>query len=95
MFLTLVESRSNIFLHGPNGSGKTTFIHDCFKVLRASYPCIYIDTIEFYSEKLISISISQQLQAISLSQHEILKLPKALKSKFSFKVCKNFSILLD
>jgi Cdc6-like AAA superfamily ATPase len=64
MVMTLIESRSNIYMHGPNGSGKTTFVHDCFKTKRFEIPYIYIDTIEFYSEKLIAISISQQINGI-------------------------------
>lgn len=82
-------------MHGPNGSGKTTFISDCFKAVRATIPHIYIDTIEFYSEKLISISISQQLHGILIQQASSLKLPKQLKRKFVFKLCKSLSILLE
>lgn len=64
LFHTLIESRSNIFMHGSNGSGKTTFVQDCFKAKRFDLPHIYIDAIEFYSEKLISIYISQHLHGI-------------------------------
>ena len=31
-FRALLKSRSNIFLHGPNGSGKTTFTRDCIDI---------------------------------------------------------------
>lgn len=58
MMMTLIDSRSNIIMHGPNGSGKTTFVQDCFKNKRFETQYIYIDTIELYSEKLIAISIS-------------------------------------
>lgn len=31
-FRALLSSRSNIFVHGPNGSGKTSFVQDTVKV---------------------------------------------------------------
>jgi DNA replication protein DnaC len=31
-FRALLSSRSNIYVHGPNGSGKTSFVLDCVKV---------------------------------------------------------------
>jgi Cdc6-like AAA superfamily ATPase len=95
MFLTLIESRSNIFMHGPNGTGKTTFAQDCFRAVRTKIPCIYVDTIEFYSEKLISIAVSQQLHGILQQHAQAIKLPKALRRKMVFKVCKSLSLLLE
>ena len=34
MFKALLSSRSNIFVHGANGTGKTSFVHDCIMTLR-------------------------------------------------------------
>lgn len=60
-FQEILRSRSNIFMHGSNGSGKTTFVQDCIKGLEkpGTYSIsVFVDCIEFYSEKLISIAIS-------------------------------------
>ena len=95
MLMTLIDSRANIIMHGPNGSGKTTFIQDCFKTKRFETPYIYIDTIELYSEKLIAISISQQINGILKTIANKLKLKKILKKKFVFNTCKSFSNMLD
>ena len=82
-------------MHGQNGSGKTTFVQDCFKCRRFDIPHIYIDTIEFYSEKLISIQISQQLNGILQCKSNLLKLDKKDKNKLNFRIFKNFSTLLE
>ena len=82
-------------MHGSNGSGKTTFVQDCFKAKRFDLPHIYIDAIEFYSEKLISICISQHLHGILQTKAAELKLPRLLVRKLAFRVCKTFSALLD
>ena len=95
LFFTLISSRSNIFLHGSSGTGKTTFIRDCFAAVPNQTPMIYIDTIEYYSEKLISIAISQQLHSILQQSAINLKLAKAIKRKFVFTVYKTLSSLLD
>ena len=34
MFKSLLSSKSNIFVHGANGTGKTSFVHDCILTLR-------------------------------------------------------------
>jgi Cdc6-like AAA superfamily ATPase len=64
----MLESRNNIFMFGANGTGKTTFVQDCIKSLQISHQnenqalfYVYIDCVEFYSEKLISIALSKQL----------------------------------
>ena len=61
--LTLIESQANVVLYGSNGSGKTQFVKDCVMYQNLETPLIYIDCIEFYSEKLISISMSHQINA--------------------------------
>ena len=60
-FRALLASRSNIFVHGPNGAGKTTFVHDCASVesRRDKTSIVFVDCIEYYSERLIAICISQ------------------------------------
>ena len=55
MFMTMAESRSNVYVHGPNGVGKTEFVADLLDTLSKESFMIYIDCIEFFSEKLISI----------------------------------------
>ena len=93
--LTLIQSHSNIFMHGCNGCGKTTFVQMCFNYKRRDAPCIYVDTTEFYSEKLIAISISCQLESTMQSFVQTYRLPKLFKRKFTFKVCKSFAALQE
>jgi len=48
-------------VHGSNGSGKTNFVQDAIKLVNQNDPTkfiVYIDCVEFYSEKLISIIAS-------------------------------------
>ena len=60
LFITLLDSRSNIFVHGTNGCGKTTFVHDCLKLVQSvNVFVVSVDCVEFYSEKLIAITVSQ------------------------------------
>jgi tRNA A37 threonylcarbamoyladenosine biosynthesis protein TsaE len=56
-----------VFLYGPSGCGKTTFTLDCLRYLTHSdnteigsriLTPIYVDCVEFYSEKLIATYIS-------------------------------------
>ena len=51
-------------MYGPNGCGKTTFTLDCLRANFDQMPIVYIDCVEYYSEKLISTYISIQLNAI-------------------------------
>lgn len=93
--LTLIQSRSNVFMHGANGCGKTEFVQMCFEYKRCAIPCVYIDTTEFYSEKLIAISISCGLERIMQEYIQVLSLPKLFKRKFTFSMCKSFSALQE
>jgi len=71
-------------MHGSNGSGKTTFVHDAIKSLKKpglGTIAVFIDCIEFYSEKLISISISQQLNGHIASLLSKLKMEKKYAKK--------------
>ena len=81
LFHTLLESRSNIFLHGSNGCGKTTFVADCFKSKKFDLPAIHIDAIQLYSEKLIAIYISQHLHGILQNKATQLKLPNKIAAR--------------
>lgn len=65
LFKSLLASKSNIFVHGANGTGKTTFVQDVIGTHRDANDefMIYIDCIEFNSEKLVASAISQQLNA--------------------------------
>jgi len=60
---------------------------------RRMLPYIYIDCVEFYSEKLISCYISLCLD--NILKREAAKDPKHKKSLFKFATCKNFPMLLD
>jgi Cdc6-like AAA superfamily ATPase len=96
-FQEILRSRSNIFLHGSNGSGKTTFVQDSIKGLErngSNQISVFVDCIEFYSEKLISICISQQLNGHIASIVSKLKMDKKYSKKITFKLCQNFSGLL-
>jgi len=62
-----------------SGVGKTTFALDCLKSIRYTSPFIYIDTIEYFSEKLISIFISQQIHGILKNIASSLHLPKNIQ----------------
>jgi Cdc6-like AAA superfamily ATPase len=56
----LLSSKSNIFVHGANGTGKTTFVKDVVKThnyINKDF-LVYVDCIEFNSEKLIAAAIS-------------------------------------
>lgn len=55
-FSTLCESRSNIYLYGLNGIGKTRFARTSLDNF------IYIDCIEFYNENLICTYIAEEMQ---------------------------------
>ena len=84
-------------MHGSNGSGKTTFVHDCIKSLErlgSHSISVFVDCIEFYSEKLISISISQQLNAHIASIIGKFKIDKKFAKRITFKLCQNFAGLL-
>ena len=82
-------------MHGTNGIGKTEFVQMCFEYKRCTIPCIYIDTTEFYSEKLIAVSVSCGIDRVMQQYMQIYELPKLFKRKFTFSVCKNFSALQD
>lgn len=56
---TLLQSRSNCYLYGQNGCGKTTFVTDVLSLVEMPY--IYIDCVEFPSEKLIATQLSLSL----------------------------------
>lgn len=63
---SLLNSKSNIYVHGANGSGKTTFTQDVIKThnsINGNF-LVYVDCIEFNSEKLIAACISQQLNSV-------------------------------
>ena len=93
--LTLLESKSNVFMHGTNGIGKTEFVKTCFMYKQCTIPCIYIDTTEFYSEKLIAVSVSCGINRVMQQYMQIYNLPKLFRRRFTFSVCKNFSALQD
>ena len=63
--VNLFDARQNIFMHGPNAVGKTTFVHDVMRMYnferKGVFHEVYIDCVEYYSEKLISIVISKAL----------------------------------
>ena len=92
--LTYVDSRANILLYGSNGSGKTTFVRDCLSVFGLDSPLIYVDAIEYYSEKLICIIISHQIVSTLQKLAKDLGLPKMQARKLAFKIQKNFPGLL-
>ena len=99
---SLLSSKTNIFVHGANGTGKTTFVQDVVKThnfINGNF-LVYVDCIEFNSEKLIAACISQQLNSVVqsaliklaqrhqfASEHELLKL--------SIKPSRNLDSLLD
>lgn len=66
LFKSLLGSKSNIFVHGANGTGKTTFVQDVIKTHTTVNQefSVYVDCVEFNSEKLIATCISQQLNGI-------------------------------
>jgi ABC-type Mn2+/Zn2+ transport system ATPase subunit len=74
----MVESRSNIYVHGPNGSGKSVFVQDMLGTLKQESLAIFIDCIEFYSEKLIAIYLSQELDIHLKNKAKLFKLNKDL-----------------
>ena len=104
-FRALLSSRSNIFVHGANGTGKTSFVTDCIMTQRQGYQdipqnmCIEVDCIEFFSEKLIAVKVSSQLR------YEIRKIGNALFQNkvithgdlrsFGFKNCTNIDQLYE
>jgi Cdc6-like AAA superfamily ATPase len=60
LFKSLLGSKSNIFVHGANGTGKTTFVQDVIKTHTTVNQefSVYVDCVEFNSEKLIATCIS-------------------------------------
>jgi len=75
---SLIQSKSNIYMHGPNGSGKTSLVIDVLKSHVFDCGSIYIDSVEFYSERLISVTVSTQIQNIMWTQAQRLGLPKSI-----------------
>ena len=63
----LFDARQNIFMHGPNAVGKSTFVHDVMRMYNydnrddRAFFNVYVDCVEHYSEKLIAIAISRGL----------------------------------
>ena len=91
--MNLAKSHSNIFLYGASGVGKTTFAQDILKYQSSEMsilPHIYVDCVEFYSEKLIanyvSLCLDNMLKKFYRDISGALKTPKL----FTFKTCKNF-----
>eukprot|EP00347_Sterkiella_histriomuscorum_P014360 403361169 len=102
----LIKSRSNIFVYGAHGSGKTTFVKDCLDSLEQSSSSlsaqsqqhiyhIYIDCIEYYSEKLIATMISFQLNQILQKFAISNQLTKTQARKYQVRSCRNFPMLMD
>lgn len=61
---TFIQSKSNIYVYGQSGIGKTSFVIDAFNSFSESdlrIHMIYVDCIEFYSEKLITIHVMSKL----------------------------------
>lgn len=60
--------------------------------------CVYVDCVEFYSEKLIATYVSHCIDNV-LKQvardHGLDKVNTRLKKKLTFKQCRNFPALLD
>lgn len=61
-FSTLLTSRVNIFLYGLNGIGKTKFAQKCLDENNIEF--CYVDCLEYYNEKLICFTISNQLKLV-------------------------------
>ena len=56
---------------------------------------LYLDAVEYYSEKLVSIQLSHQIAAIMQRFVKELNLGKQIAKKLGFKICKNLPSLLD
>lgn len=89
-------------MHGPNGSGKTNFVLDCVKVQSQADNTFFVnvDCIEFYSERLLAVCISQHLntlisRAVKRISGKGKLLPPALRKRFSFRLCKNIDQLYE
>ena len=102
-FRALLSSRSNIYLHGPNGSGKTSFVLDCVKVQTTADSTFFVnvDCVEFFSERLLAISISQHLNTLIYKAAKKISgrgkvMPHSMRKNFAnFKICKNIDQLHD
>jgi MoxR-like ATPase len=53
---TLITSRTNLFVYGYTGTGKTEIVRDA--LICSDIPSIYVDCIDFFNEKLICLIIS-------------------------------------
>ena len=65
-FYNLFDARQNVFMHGPNAVGKSSFINDVIKMYNfdshgSEFFDVAVDCVEYYSEKLIAINISNSL----------------------------------
>ena len=102
-FRALLSSRCNVYVHGPNGAGKTSFVLDCIKVQSTidSAFLVNVDCIEFYSERLLAVCISQHLitlltkAAKKISGKGNVLTNQQARSFGNFRVCKTVDQLHD
>lgn len=101
-FRALLSSRCNIFVHGPNGSGKTSFVRECVAAQTAidHTHSVDVDCIEFYSERLLAICISQHLNTLLAKAAKRVRvkgkqLTQSQRKCFGFKICKTVDQLYE
>ena len=84
-----------MFVYGTNGCGKTTFAIDCLNSLHSTMPFVYVDCVEYYSEKLISLYISLFLTNMMQKRATEIGVHKMIVKRLNIKPSKNFPMLMD